>query len=140
MVDNKNRQPKYGNFMTDDLIPHGQLVIQIVAMPADTNANGDIFGGWLVSKLDMGAGIAARHRARSRVVTVAITDLVFIKPVSVGDTVCCYADLLKVGRSSMQFRMQAWTLSPTEKLSKAAEGIFTFVAIDEDRKPHAVDR
>ena len=128
--------------MTDTTIePKGQLVIQIVAMPADTNANGDIFGGWLVSHLDMGAGIAARRRAGCRVVTVSIDSLTFLKPVSVGDTVCCYADLIKVGRTSMQFTMSAWTVSlQTTTLSKAAEGIFTFVAIDQNGRPQPVDR
>src|SRR3990167_6005875 len=95
-------------------MPHAplptQLVIQTVAMPADTNANGDIFGGWLVSHMDMGAGIAARRQACCRVVTVAIDKLTFIKPVNVGDTVCCYAELLKIGRTSMQFKMEAWVI------------------------------
>jgi acyl-CoA thioesterase YciA len=121
--------------------PKGQLVIQIVAMPADTNANGDIFGGWLVSNMDMGAGIAGRRRSRSRCVTVSIDTLIFYKPVSVGDTVCCYADLIKVGRTSMQFKMEAWVLSMvTDEPFKAADGIFTFVAIDERGRPHPVDR
>lgn len=121
--------------------PQGQLVIQIAAMPADTNANGDIFGGWLVSNMDMGAGIAGRRRARSRCVTVAIDSLVFHKPVNVGDTVCCYANLIKVGRSSMQFKIEAWTLPiQDESYKKVAEGLFTFVAIDEKGKPHPVDR
>jgi acyl-CoA thioesterase YciA len=127
--------------MSNQAEPRGHLVIQIVAMPADTNANGDIFGGWLVSHMDMGAGIAARRRAESRVVTVAIDSLVFLKPVSVGDTVSYYADLQKVGRTSMQFKMEAWTLSLKDAKPKiAAEGIFTFVAINDDRKPHPVDR
>lgn len=127
--------------MTNQLKPQGTLVIQILAMPADTNANGDIFGGWLVSHMDMGAGIAARRRARSRVVTVAIDSLVFIQPVSVGDTVCCYADVVNVGRTSMRIKMEAWTSSLfDENLKKAAEGLFTFVAINEVRKPHPVDR
>lgn len=121
--------------------PKGTLVIQIVAMPADTNANGDIFGGWVVSHMDMGAGIAGRWRAKSRVVTVAIDSLVFIKPVKVGDTVYYYADLLKVGRTSMQFKMEAWSLSLLDpQPKKVAEGLFTFVAIDDDGKPHPVDR
>jgi acyl-CoA thioesterase YciA len=127
--------------MSDNTKPQGTLVIQIVAMPADTNANGDIFGGWLVSHMDMGAGIAARRHARSRVVTVAIDSLVFIQPVSVGDVVSCYADLLKVGRTSMRFKLEAWTLSLfDEQPKKAAEGLFTFVAINETRKPHPVKR
>jgi acyl-CoA thioesterase YciA len=127
--------------MSDNEAPQGQLVIQIVAMPADTNANGDIFGGWLVSNLDMGAGIAGRRRAKCRVVTVGIEKLVFIKPVSVGDTVCCYADLLRVGRTSMQFKMEAWALTFQEnRIKKVAEGLFTFVAIDDAGKPQPVDR
>lgn len=121
--------------------PQGQLVIQVVAMPADTNANGDIFGGWLVSNMDMGAGIAAKRRANSRAVTVTINGLVFHKPVYVGDTVSCYAQLLKVGNTSMQFQMEVWTLGlDDDSQKKVAEGIFTFVAIDEHGKPHPVDR
>lgn len=127
--------------MSDVIAPQGQLVIQIGAMPADTNANGDIFGGWLVSQMDMGAGIAGRLRAKCRTVTVAIDKLIFIKPVSVGDTVCCYADVLRVGHTSMMIKMEAWTLSfKNNALNKAAEGYFTFVAIDSAGKPQAVDR
>lgn len=124
-----------------ELAPQGKLALQIVAMPADTNANGDIFGGWLVSLMDMAAGIEGRRRARCRVVTVAIDKLTFLKPVYVGDTVCCYADLLKVGHTSMQFKIEVWTLSlQDERQKKVAEGHFTFVAIDEYRQPQAVDR
>lgn len=124
--------------------PRGRLALQTVAMPADTNANGDIFGGWLVSRMDMAGAIEARGRARSRVVTAAIESMVFIKPVYVGDTVCCYADLTKCGRTSMQFHIEVWTL-PWNKFDDyeytlVAEGRFIFVAINEDRKPHAVDR
>jgi acyl-CoA thioesterase YciA len=129
-----------GLAMSDQNKPKGKLVIQILAMPADTNANGDIFGGWLVSHMDMGAGIAARDRARGRVVTAAIDSLVFIRPLAVGDTVCCYAELLKVGRTSMRFKIEAWTISLfDEHAKKSAEGIFTFVAIDEKSKPRPVD-
>ena len=116
-------------------------MIQTIAMPQDTNPNGDIFGGWLVAHMDMGAGIAAKRRAKSRAVTVAIDSLIFIKPVSVGDTVSFYADLLKVGRTSMQFKIEVWTLAIDDIHNhKVAEGLFTFVAIDEARKPHSVDR
>lgn len=127
--------------MTNIEQPHGTLALQTVAMPADTNANGDIFGGWLVSHMDMAAGIMARRTARCRAVTVAIDKLIFIKPVYVGDTVCCYADLIKVGRTSMEFKIEVYTLSlQNETPIKAAEGIFTFVAINEDRKPQLVVR
>lgn len=128
-------------FMPDQTKPKGKLALQTLAMPADTNANGDIFGGWVVSNMDMAAGIEARHRARSRVVTVAIDSLVFIKPVYVGDTVCCYADLVKIGRTSMQFKIEVWTIALLDEfLKKVAEGIFTFVAIDDHGRPHPVER
>lgn len=127
--------------MAEQTEPQGKLVIQVVAMPADTNAHGDIFGGWLVSHMDMGAGIMARHRARSRCVTVSINDMVFLKRVNVGDTVCCYADILKVGRTSMQIKIEVWTTAMLEdKHKKVAEGLFTFVAIDMENKPQPVDR
>lgn len=119
--------------------PKGKLVIQVSAMPADTNANGDIFGGWLVSHMDMGAGIEARRYARSRAVTVAIESLTFIKPVLVGDTVSCYAELVKVGNTSMHFQIEVWTRAITEiNPKKVAEGLFIFVAIDENGKPTKV--
>lgn len=127
--------------MSENNTPRGTLALQTVAMPADTNANGDIFGGWVVSHMDMAAGIAARLHAKSRAVTVSIDKLVFIKPVYVGDTICCYAELLKVGRTSMQFLIEVWTFSLQHEVpEKTAEGIFTFVAIDEDRKPQPVVR
>jgi acyl-CoA thioesterase YciA len=128
--------------MSDQSKPRGKLALQTVAMPADTNANGDIFGGWVVSNMDMASGIAARRRAKSRAVTRAIDKLEFIKPVFVGDTVCCYAELLKTGRTSMQFRIEVWTISleHNDIPMKAAEGLFTFVAIDDAGKPQAIDR
>ena len=127
--------------MSTQIEPRGKLVIQTVAMPADTNAHGDIFGGWLVSHMDMGAGIAGRHRARSRCVTVAIDGMVFLQRVNVGDTVCCYAEVLKVGRTSMQIQIESWTTGLLdERHKKVAEGIFTFVAINDEGKPHSVDR
>jgi len=127
--------------MMSNMRPTGKLALQTIAMPADTNANGDIFGGWLVSLMDMAAGIEAKQRAKSRVVTVAIDSLVFLKPVNVGDTVTCYAELVKVGKTSLQFKMEVWTTSFIEEHTKqVAQGLFTFVAINEARKPHPVDR
>ena len=121
--------------------PRGKLALRTVAMPADTNANGDIFGGWVVSHMDLAAGIEARHLAKSRVVTVAIDSLTFIKPVNIGDTVSCYAELLKTGRTSMQFRIEVWiTPFQNSALKKVAEGLFTFVAIDHQNKPQPVVR
>lgn len=121
--------------------PRGQLAIRVVAMPANTNSNGDIFGGWLVSHMDLAGGCESRRRARCRTVTVAIDSLSFIKPVNVGDIVCCYIDLIKVGRTSMQFRIESWAISLLhDRLTKVGEGVFTYVAIDDDRKPQPVDR
>lgn len=121
--------------------PRGKLALQIVAMPADTNANGDIFGGWVVSLMDMGAAIESRYHAKCRVVTVAIDGLTFLKPVYVGDTVCCYAELIQVGKTSMQFLVEVWTDSLFDTYhKKVAEGRFTFVAIDEERRPQPVHR
>lgn len=132
--------------MPEQKDPRGVLALQTVAMPADTNANGDIFGGWVVSHMDMACGIEARRRSHSRAVTVAIDQLIFIKPVSVGDTLSCYVDLVKVGRTSMTFNIEVWTVSMQCEMQneitpvKAAQGVFTFVAIDEHGKPRAVDR
>lgn len=127
--------------MENTLQPSGKLALQTIAMPADTNANGDIFGGWLVSLMDMAAGIEAKIKAKSRVVTVAIDSLVFILPVKVGDTVTCYATLIKIGNTSMKFKMEVWTTSFIEEhAKKVAEGFFTFVAVDELGRPHAVVR
>jgi acyl-CoA thioesterase YciA len=127
--------------MQNQASPQGQPSIRIVALPADTNANGDIFGGWLVSHMDLAGGSESERRANSRVVTVAIDSMTFIKPVSVGDLVCCYTDLLKIGNTSMKFKIEVWTLSlrHAEQL-KVAEGIFTYVAIDDNGHPHPVDR
>ena len=129
--------------MAEAIHPSGKLALQTVAMPKDTNANGDIFGGWLVSNMDMAAGIEAKKRAKSRVVTAAIDNLVFIKPVVVGEIVGCYVGLLSIGRTSMRFQVEVWTDSISnfnEGLKKVAQGLFTFVAIDDKRKPQSVER
>ena len=121
--------------------PKGQLALRTIAMPANTNANGDIFGGWLVSQMDLGAQIVAQRRAHSRVVTVSIDKLVFKTPVEVGDTICCHADIVKVGKTSMVINMQVWSINLNQnEHQKVTEGIFTFVAIDDLGKPQPVDR
>lgn len=127
--------------MSDTEEPVGDLVICVMAMPADTNANGDIFGGWLVAHMDMAGATESQRRARCRVVTVAIDAMSFIKPVYVGDSVKCYAELIKVGHTSIQYKIAVWTLAyDDEKPTKVAEGLFTFVAIDEQGKPQPVVR
>ncbi|WP_101759269.1 acyl-CoA thioesterase [Oceanicoccus sp. KOV_DT_Chl] len=121
--------------------PNGELALQTLAMPADTNANGDIFGGWLVSQMDLAAAIAALGTARGRIATVAINGMVFLTPVHVGAVVSCYAEVLDVGRSSITINVEVWikhkiTLEPT----KVTEGEFVFVAIDDDGKTRAINK
>src|SRR5258708_26952819 len=89
-------------------VPKGELVIRTIAMPADTNANGDIFGGWLMSQMDLGGAVLARTVARSRVVTVAVEGMTFLHPVLVGDTVACYATVLRTGRTSTRIAVEVW--------------------------------
>jgi len=121
--------------------PHGELVIRTIAMPADTNANGDIFGGWLMSQMDLGAAIYARNLSRSRVTTVAVDGMSFLNPVNVGDIVNCHAALLKVGRTSMRIAVEAWVQRGKDgKLLRVTEGVFTYVAIDESGRPQPVHR
>jgi acyl-CoA thioesterase YciA len=121
--------------------PEGELVIRTIAMPMDTNFNGDIFGGWLISQMDLGGIVAARKLSKSRATTVAINAMHFRYPVKVGDTVCCYAKLLKVGRTSMTFQIMAWVSEQGIKPRKCVtEAVFTYVAIDEAGQPIAVNR
>lgn len=117
---------------TDD---HGKLVIRVVAMPADTNMNGDIFGGWVLSQMDLGGGVAARKYAAGKFATVAIDSMKFIKPVSVGDTLCVYAKHIKTGRTSISFHITTYVTrqgcGPREKVTEAD---FTYVHIDKHGK------
>lgn len=119
--------------------PQGELAIQTLAMPSDTNPNGDIFGGWVVSQMDLAAGILAKKYSRGRAVTVAIDAMSFLLPVHVGDIVSCYVDLVHEGKTSMSIRVEVWTdVVETGIQSQVTEGMFTFVAIDEHGKPRHV--
>jgi acyl-CoA thioesterase YciA len=122
------------------LYPKGELCIQTVAMPSDSNANGDIFGGWLLSQMDLAAGVVAAQCARCRVTTVALDSMVFHRPVYVGDCVACYGELLRVGRTSMTIKVEVWISNRTEGKVKVTEGVFTYVAIDEHGRPQPVKR
>jgi len=121
--------------------PRGELTIQALAMPADTNANGDIFGGWIVSQMDLAAGVLAKKLARGRVATVAINSMTFLKPVHVGDVVSCHVELIKLGNTSLTIAVEVWTeaLATGEKY-RVTEGTFVFVALDEQRKPRQVPK
>jgi acyl-CoA thioesterase YciA len=120
--------------------PEGILALQTLAMPRDTNANGDIFGGWLVSQMDLAAGIATKSVAKGRSATVAIQNVSFIAPVVVGSTVSCYTKLIKQGTSSMHFQVQVWmSLLVGEGMrKKVADGVFVFVALDSNGKKRAI--
>jgi len=114
--------------------------IRVVAMPADANAYGDIFGGWLLSLMDNGAGLTAARRAKGRAVTVAIDAMVFHAPVKVGDEVSVYTHIEKVGRTSMTIAVEAFRRHRSEEeATKVTEAKFTFVAIDDAGKPRAVE-
>ena len=122
-------------------IPLGDVVIRTIAMPADANANGDIFGGWLMSQMDLGGAILARGTAHSRVTTVAVDGMSFLRPVNIGDIVTCYAKLLTIGRTSMKIAVEAWVQRYVDSTSHhVTEGTFTYVAIDETGKPQPVKR
>ena len=125
----------------NDQEPTGELTLRTLAMPADTNVSGDIFGGWVLSQMDIAAGIIAGARAQGRVATVAVDAMKFIRPVHVGDVLCVYGDVQRVGRTSMGIWIEAWVKRDRFGVrEKVTEALFTFVAIDEDGKPQAVDK
>ncbi|TVQ54568.1 MAG: acyl-CoA thioesterase [Rhodobacteraceae bacterium] len=116
-----------------------QVAIRTIAMPADTNAAGDIFGGWLMSQMDLAAGSLAYRTAQGRVATIAVEAMTFIRPVKVGDEVTVYADLLKIGRSSITMNIEAYRRArDSEVVELVTEARFTFVALDADGRPRPV--
>ncbi|MFK3662840.1 acyl-CoA thioester hydrolase YciA [Scandinavium sp. NPDC088450] len=126
--------------MTDSSnTPVGDLVLRTLAMPADTNANGDIFGGWLMSQMDLGGAIMAKEIAQGRVVTVRVEGMTFLRPVAVGDVVCCYARCTKRGNSSITINIEVWvkkvSSEPIGQRYKATEALFIYVAVDGEGKP-----
>ncbi|OOF89302.1 acyl-CoA thioesterase [Rodentibacter ratti] len=122
----------------------GVPLLRTLAMPSDTNANGDIFGGWIMSQMDMGGAILAKEIAHGRVVTVAVESMNFIKPIAVGDVVCCYGQCLKIGRSSIQIKMEVWVKKvasePIGERYCVTDAVFTFVAVDSKGKSRAIPR
>lgn len=119
--------------------PQGDLTVRTIAMPADTNANGDIFGGWVLSQMDQAGGIAGVERARGRVVTVALDAMTFIRPVAVGDVLCVYTRVSHVGRTSMKIEVEAWARRfRTQHRERVTQATFTFVAIDDEGRPRPI--
>ena len=122
-------------------VPQGDLALQTIAMPRDTNANGDIFGGWLLSQMDLAGGITAAEVAGGKVATVAIDGMVFLTPVHVGAVVSCFCDVLEIGRSSIRIVVEVWINSQHDgEPIKVTEGEFVFVAIDQHGRTRAIKR
>jgi len=121
--------------------PRGDLCIRTLAMPADTNANGDIFGGWLLSQMDVGGGVFASKVAKSRTVTVAIEAMNFRKAVYVGDLVSVHANLVRIGRTSVTVHLEAWVVRRREtRPILVTDGNFTYVSIDDDGRPRVIPK
>ena len=121
--------------------PRGELAARTLAMPADINPSGDIFGGWIMAQMDAAGAITATHWAQGRVVTAAVTDMAFLQPVKMGDVVCCYTDPVREGRTSLTQRVEVWVLRQGKgERVKVTSAEFTFVALDESGKPRPVSR
>jgi acyl-CoA thioesterase YciA len=121
--------------------PVGELTVRLLAMPSAANPAGDIFGGWIMSQMDIAGGIRASQIARGRVVTVAATDMAFHRPVKTGDVVCCYTHLNRIGRTSITLAIEVWVLRQRigDRI-KVTSADFTYVAIDEAGRPRPIDQ
>jgi len=119
--------------------PAGQLTLRTLAMPADANAAGDIFGGWVMAQMDLACGIRAAERARGRVVTAAVREMSFASPMKIGDTLCIYTDVVRVGRTSMTLKVEAWAQRYLQNLmEKVTDADFVMVALDAEGRPTPV--
>jgi acyl-CoA thioesterase YciA len=122
-----------------DALPTGELTMRVPAMPADANAAGDVFGGWVIAQMDLAAGLRGADRAAGRVATVAVNALTFKKPVKIGDTLSVYSTIQKVGRTSITILIEAWAQRHlTREVVKVTEGIFVMVALDRAGLPVAI--
>jgi acyl-CoA thioesterase YciA len=119
--------------------PLGELTIRTLAMPSDANAANDIFGGWVMAQMDLACGIRAAERARGRVVTAAVKEMSFAKPMKIGDTLCIYTHIERVGRTSMTLKVEAWAQRYlSDLMEKVTDADFIMVALDKDGKPTPV--
>lgn len=126
--------------------PKGNLILRTLAMPADTNPHGDIFGGWIMSQMDIAGGILAREKTCSRIVTVAVESITFIKPVNVGDVVCCYGEVVKIGTTSITIDLEVWVKPTLDRpggenmKSQVTKAAFTYVSVDRNGKKQVIKR
>lgn len=119
--------------------PKGELTLRTLAMPGDANAAGDIFGGWVMAQMDLSCGIRAAERARGRVVTAAVQEMAFALPVKIGDTLCIYTDIVKVGRTSITLNVEAWAQRYlSDRMERVTDARFVMVALDKEGKPTPV--
>ena len=117
----------------------GELSLSTIAMPADANANGDIFGGWVMAQMDLAGSIPAKKAVRNRIVTVAVDKMKFLKPVKVGDRVVCYTHIIALGNTSITIQVDVYAQRLTEDTEvKVTEGMFTYVSIDQKGKPKRI--
>ena len=128
--------------MSNKTTPTGEMAVRVLAMPADTNPAGDIFGGWVLSQMDIAGGIVTARATKGRTVTVAIDSMTFHKPVLVGDTLCCYVEVKKIGKSSITVHIESWVRRQFEDEGRVlvTEGVFTYVAVTNDRIPRAIPK
>ena len=123
----------------DPELPPGEPAVRVVAMPADTNPYGDIFGGWLMSIMDSAAGTVAARYSKGRAVTIAVDGMTFHRPVKIGDVVSVYANVIATGRSSMKIDVSAWRrIRAGEETDRVTHAVFTFVAIGDDGRPRVI--
>lgn len=126
--------------------PVGDMILRTLAMPADTNPNGDIFGGWIMSQMDIAGGILAKEVARSRTVTVAADSITFFRPVHVGDVVCCYGKVVRTGTTSITINLEVWVKPALNSGAgqdghfKVTEAAFTYVAVDDEGKKQPISK
>ncbi len=125
--------------MNEKDAPTGELTVRTMAMPRDTNPIGDIFGGYLLSQMDIAGGIYSQKIAKGRTVTIAVDSMTFYKPLNVGDVLCCYCDTIKIGRTSIAVKVEAWTIRKFQAdREKITEGVFTYVAINDNSRPRPI--
>lgn len=125
---------------TTERTPKGELAVRVLAMPADTNPAGDIFGGWVLSQMDIAGGLVTAKETNGRTVTIAIDSMTFHKPVLVGDTLCCYVEITRKGKTSITVKIESWARRQYEdQRVLVTEGEFTYVAVTKDRVPRPID-
>ena len=124
---------------SENPLPRGELASRVLAMPTDTNPKGDVFGGWIMSLMDMAGKMSATTVANGRVVTIAVDRIVFRQPVQVGDVVCCYTELVRTGNTSVTLSIEVWAMRQGQgDRVKVTDATFTFVAVDEDGRPRSL--